>query len=541
MNRLFFLLLLFLPGFVFSQSLSAEKIAAIDSTLFPVERLKKPGYIVTILQDNHIVYNRATGYINIRKRLPFTIDSRVALASVSKQFTAMGIHLLEQEGKLSLNDEVHKYIPELPKYAAPILIKHLLSHTSGIRDHITIRGWENNQQSHIYHFNGTLDVLKNYCWTSFLAGEDFAYSNTGYVLLALIIERVSGQPFEKFMEKRIFDPLDMTSTEFSFRRKGEEYGHSTAYAYNAKRKQFRMFKIREVNALGATGIYTTVSDMIKWDRNFTHPIVGNAELIGEMQLSDTLNNGMSVHYNNGLKHRTEHGLQIIEHSGGWANYNIQYVRIPEMQMAFIIATNNEFDYPIGMGEQLLDILLPDETRELSAPITFESTGLREGYYLSDNMTLRQVINDHGIFKLRIPEKDHEKLFTIHSLPKDSCYQDNEFHLFCPGNNSFLWYGGTYFNTPRVYELMTSDQDFDYKATSGRYANCEMGGIRLKYHPLKDDYLMIGSLIKRIRLKKVTDGLYESKKKGFKIRFVDPYTFLLGNNRVFGLEFKRVED
>lgn len=531
--------LLWLP--VAAQNLSPEETARIDNEIFPAERNKKPGYIVTILRNNRIVYNRATGYINIRKRLPLTIDSRIALASVSKQFTAMGILLLEQEGKLSLTDDIHKYIPELPSYPFPVQLRHLLSHTSGIRDHITILGWENNQQNHFYHFPGMISVLRNYCWTSFPAGEDFAYSNTGYMLLAYVIERVSGQRFEDFMKDRIFEPLDMTSTEFSFRRKGEEFGYSTPYDYNKRRKSFVRHRFREANALGATGIYTTVSDMIKWNKNFTDPLVGDPELIARMEQSDTLNNGMSVHYNNGLKHRNLNGLHIIEHSGGWANYNIQYTRVPELGLCIIVAANNEFDYPIEMAEDVLKVFLPPAGPRKDTPVSFEETGLKEGLYLADNMTLREVKNQGGHFVITIPGYSENRDMMLYRNAADSCLADEEGYPFCPQSDHFIWSGGGYFNTPRTYTLLTPDPDFDGKACEGRYRNCEMGSVRLKYCKLQDRYVLIGSLIKRIRLEKVADRLYEAKRAGFKMQFIDPYTFNIGNSRVFGLEFKRVEE
>lgn len=510
--------------------------------MFPDERGKKPGYIVTIVQNDSLVYNRATGYINVGKEIPFTADSRIAIASLSKQFTALGLHLLMQEGKISLDDDVHKYIPELPKYPRPMLIRHLLSHTSGVRDHITILGWENNQQSHFYDFQGTVDALKKYCWTSFPSGEDFAYSNTGYVLLALIIERVSGQEFESFMKQRIFDPLHMDYTEFSFKRKGEEYGHSTAYNYNVKREQFRIFKYRESNALGATGIYTTVNDLLEWDRNFTTATVGGEKLLRFIQQSDTLNNGQSVNYHNGIKHYRKEGFEIVEHSGGWAHYNVEYIRVPALGLSIIIAANNEFDYPIEMGERLLKLLLPKKNQPLPyPPASAQNCALQNGLYLADNMSLREIItrNDSLFVKIR---GVHDDLFIpLYYNPEKRVVQDAEGFEVHIGSESFEWSGGSYFNTPRTFHQLHADTSFNYEATAGRYINCEMGSVRLKYKKMSDRFVMIGSLIKRVRLDKVYDKLYEAKKHDFKLIFIDQYTYLIGNSRVFGLEFKRIHN
>lgn len=539
MRQLLSILFLFQLTCSVAQPLSEEETKGIDA-LFPEERFKKPGFIVTVLRKDRIVYNRAVGYINVRQRIPFRIDSRIALASVSKQFTAMGILLLEEEGKLSLDDDIHKFIPELPSYPQSVTLRHLLAHTSGIRDHITILGWENNQQSHFYHFPGMLNELRDYCWTSFPSGQDFAYSNTGYMLLAYVIERVSGLRYEIFMQERIFEPLDMASTEVSFRRKAEEYGHSTPYDYRPKSKRFVARKIREVNALGATGIYTTVSDLLKWNHNFKNPIVGNPALIARMETAATLSSGKSVNYNNGIIHRTINGQKILEHSGGWANFNIQYIRVPETELTIIVASNNELDYPIEIADKVLHLFLPQQEAPSVPPRKFEEIGLVEGSYLAENMTLREVKNDKGLFTISHPTYGGEKNYQLFEAREEGCFSDAEGFEFCPEENGFEWSNGGYFNTPTHYQLLVDNPDFNYAAAVGRYANCELGSVRLKYSKMRKEYILIGSLIKRIRLEKVYGQVFESKKKGFKVYFIDAYTFQMGNNRVFGLEFKKTD-
>lgn len=512
----------------------------IDELLFKEERGNKPGYIVTIVQNDSVIYQRSTGMINVRKKIPIDDHSRFAIASVSKQFTALAIQFLVEEGKISLEDDVHKYIPELPRYPFVIRVKHLLSHTSGIRDHITILGWENNQLSHFYHFDGMLNVLKNYCWTSFPAGENFAYSNTGYMLLALIVQRVSDQPFEEFMQERIFQPLHMIETEFSFRRKGEEYNHSTPYKYLKGSKRFVGSKIREVNALGATGVYTTVSDLLKWDKNFYHHSIGSDETYYRLEEIDTLNDGSELYYNNGLKHRFVGDFRVIEHSGGWANYNIQYTRIPDLHTSIIVACNNAFDYPVEMAEEILDLIIPERyTPDPESSINQEVTGLPSGIYLSDNMILKKVQSING--KLAISDGLPGEHPPYYFVPNESgTYYDKEFMLFEPRDSSFLWMGGTYFNTPKKYTLLREDLSIDHSISEGKYINCELGHIRVKYNSYNESYTLIGSLIKRIKFKSIAPLTYYSKKKDCMIHFIDSYTFNLGNKRVFDLEFKQID-
>lgn len=511
----------------------------IDSTLFPELRANKPGYIVTVLQDDSIVYNRATGMINVQKKIPFDLNSKIGIASLSKQFTAFAIQMLIDEGKIGLTDEIHKYIPELPKYPFSVQIKHLLSHTSGIRDHLTILNWENNQLSHFYQFDGMLSELKNYCWTSFPAGENFAYSNTGYMLLALIIERVSGIPFERYMKENVFDPLHMSNTEFSFRRKGDEYDHSTPYSYNKRSKHFKKPRIREVNALGATGIYTTMNDLIKWDKNFYNHKIGNEAIFTRMLETDTLNDGSDLYYNNGLKHRFIGDHPIIEHSGGWANYNIQYTQIPDLHTTIIVACNNALDYPIEMAEKVLDIIIPERfTIDKKDEISLDEAHLKEGFYLSPNMVLRVVSENNNVMSISDPINKEQRTYQFAPDGNDG-YFDNDFMLMRHADSGFIWNGGTYFNTPKVYNHLSEELTINYDESEGKYINCELGTIRVKHRAYSDSYILIGSLIKRIKFKNVAPLTYYSKSKECMIHFIDSYTFNLGNQRVFDLEFKRI--
>lgn len=511
----------------------------VDSLLFPEERTNKPGYIVTVIENDSVVYNRSTGLINVGKKIPIDATSTFGIASLSKQFTGLAIQLLIEEGKIRLTDDIHKYIPELPKYPSTVQIKHLLSHTSGIRDHLTILNWENNQLSHFYHFDGMLSELKNYCWTSFPAGENFAYSNTGYMLLALVIERVSGKSFEEYMKQVIFEPLEMSQTEFSFRRKGEEYNHSTPYAYNKNSKHFKKPKIREVNALGATGIYTTINDLVKWNSNLYHHKVGKQEVYNRMFEIDTLNDSREVYYNNGLKHRFVGDYRIIEHSGGWANYNIQFMTIPDKHTTIIVACNNGLDYPIEMAEIVLDILIPERyTIRKEEEISLEEVKLEVGYYLSTNMVLRYLDNQSGSMTISDPINPDHRKFNF-APDGSSGFFDNDFLPMHIVDSSFIWSGGTYFNTPKKYVHLPIESTIDKGQSSGKYLNCELGAIRVKYRAYNDTYVLIGSMIKRIIFKNVAPLTYFSKKKDCMIHFVDSYTFNLGNQRVFDLEFKRI--
>lgn len=523
----------------FAQPDSEKLINTMDSLFFKEDGNKRPGYSVAILKDNAVIYQRSIGQINVEKRIDFDENSIFAIASCSKQFTAFGVLLLEQEGKLKLTDDIRKYIPELPVYEKPILIKHLLSHTSGIRDHITMLEWENSQNIHSLDFWGAVWGLEYYNCSSFDPGEDFAYTNTGYVLLGFIAERVSGKPFEAFMKESIFDPLEMNNTEFSTKRKYKEYGFSRPYNYNWKSKKFQTKWLNESNATGAVGIYTTMSDYAKWDQNFTTMTIGNKAMFERYLSSDTLNNGMSVNYNFGLKSRTFRGFDIIEHSGGWAFYNFQHTRIPELGLSIIISTNNEFDYPIGMVEKYLKEIIPNdrvpsfERRDLIVNSNIE------GIYRSDDFTTRTIKNRDGRIYISGKGLYGAKEFELYSLAKNEFVDSTGSRLyFNPEESSFQWSGGGYFNSPKkFYSIDTAA--IDLQKLSGRFSSDELGSIKIKYNRRRRTIRLKSSftgvyLPKRLKIEEITGSRINLSNVDFSIIVKDENTLILGNSWVFNV-------
>lgn len=511
--------------------------ARMDSLFFTDSRGKHPGFSILIVKDGKTVYNRSTGLANVRKEIPVSSETVFALASVSKQFTALGILLLEEEGKLKTTDDVRKYIPELPEYPYPIQIKHLLSHTSGIRDHIMMLDWEDDQKPHYYTFAGTLEALQRFNGLSFAPGEDFAYSNTGYELLAMIIERVSGKKFEQYMQEVIFKPLGMEHSEFSFRRKHEEYNYSCPYNYLEKNKTFRKQKLSEVNAMGATGVYTTLNDFVKWDQNFTNHTVGSENVHEKMNTPGILNSGESVNYNNGLKHRLFKGYKLIEHSGGWAHYNFNYTRIPELNMSVIIGSNNEYDYPIGMNEKILHVLIPENRMDEPKPETDNFT-LTAGTYLSSDFTLRRIKLEGKNPIIQGPHLYGAKKYRILDS-STSCFADSVHYSICPDEDlkGFAWSGGSYFNTPKNFRQYVSEIR-DYANCSGKYTNPELGKLKIKYKAKSKKLILIRSIAKHIKLEEIEPGLFKAGRAGYSVLFMDSETISLGNDWVFNVLYKK---
>lgn len=533
-----FVLILFLGQDALGQFDSEYLIRTMDSLFFSEEGDNRPGYSIAVLKDNSIIYQRSKGQINLEKKIEFTENSMFAIASCTKQFTAFGVLLLEQEGKVELTDDIRKYIPELPEFEHTITIKHLLSHTSGIRDHITLLGWENKQWSKYYTFKGTIRALQKYQGLSFQPGEDFAYSNTGYVLLAYLIERVSGTPIQEFMQTRIFEPLEMNTTQFVYKREYQNFGFSRPYNYNWEKEKFITYRRLEVNAMGAVGIYTTINDFIKWDQNFTTMKVGNAILFDKFVQSDTLKNGMIINYNNGLKERYVRGYHVVEHSGGWAYYNFQYLRIPEIGLSVIVASNNELDYPIGMVETYIKTLLPTERIPAIESKETKNETLKSGTYIADNFNIRTISEDAGGLKISAEHLYGANSYDLSQLPNGN-YRDSTGSELIPNSvgTSFRWTGGSYFNVPREFYLLDTVTP-DLTKYAGKYENAELGTLRIHYKKKQGTIMIKSSFGKNPKVREMIGKYIDLESAQYDLLFKDENTLIIGNGAVFNLEFTR---
>ncbi len=238
----------------------------VDAIFKDFDSASSPGCAVAAYQGERIVYKRAYGMANLDHDVRLTPASVFHVASVSKQFTAAAILLLAQEGKLSLDDEVRKHIPELPDFGHRITIRHLAHHTSGIRDQwslLGLAGWRYSRD--LITDDDVLELLARQKDLNFVPGERHLYSNSGYTLMAMIVSRVSGQSFREFTTERIFKPLGMLNTHF--RDNFSEIVKNQAYGYAPERGTFRL-SVTNFDTAGATSLMTTVEDLARWHAQF---------------------------------------------------------------------------------------------------------------------------------------------------------------------------------------------------------------------------------------------------------------------------------
>jgi CubicO group peptidase (beta-lactamase class C family) len=337
--------------------LSKEQISRIDGVFNQYDRKDTPGCALAIVKDGKVIYKHGYGMANLEYDIPITPSSVFHTGSVSKQFTAFAITLLAAEGKLNLNDDIRKYLPEVPDFGKTITIKHLLYHTSGLRDQwelLAMAGWRLDDvitQEHI------LKMVQHQKALNFEPGAEQLYSNTGYTLLAVTVERVSGMKFRWFAMERIFKPLGMTATHFHDDH--EVVVKNRAYAYAPG--SMGIFKLTALNYsnVGATSLFTTAEDMAKWALNFEDQKVGGKAVLDQMLEQGVLNNGKKISYAFGLSLGKYKGYPIVEHGGADAGYRSHIIRFPEQRMAIIVHSNHALADPGDLSRKVADVFLPD--------------------------------------------------------------------------------------------------------------------------------------------------------------------------------------
>jgi CubicO group peptidase (beta-lactamase class C family) len=314
-----------------------------------------PGCAVGVSQEGKSVFEKAAGMADLEHDVPIRPDTIFEAGSVSKQFTAAAVLLLARDGKLSLDDQVRKYVPELPDYGAPLTLRHMLNHTSGLRDWgsvAAIAGWPRGTRVHTH--GHVLDVVSRQRGLNFPPGTRYSYSNTGYNLAAIIVSRVSGQSFAEFSRARLFSPLGMSRT--SWRDDYTRIVKDRATAYADRSGGFSIEMPFE-NIHGNGGLLTTVGDLLRWTRNFSQPIVGDAAFVREEQEPGRFNDGRPHGYALGLFVGSYQGVREVSHSGATAGYRAWLSEYPERKLAVAVLCNVSSGNATQYAHAIADIYL----------------------------------------------------------------------------------------------------------------------------------------------------------------------------------------
>lgn len=355
-------------GATFSAAARAACTEQVDSLFAPWDREDSPGAVVGVFEKGRILHARGYGIANLDYGIPLSPQTVLRTGSISKQFVAMGVALLAEQGKLSIGDDVRKFLPEFPDYGTPITIDHLVHHTSGIREYLTLVSLIGKPEGsgYVYTPEDVLSLLSRQKALEFEPGDIFSYSNSGYFLLAQIISRVSGTSASSFLEKHIFEPLGMESTRLHddpnaiIRNRGIGYSPTRDGGYR--------MNILRLKVVGDLGVITSIEDFFKWDQNFYDNQLGNAsrELMDTIMAPGTLNNGEKLSYGHGLFIDRYRGLETIGHDGSAVGYVGDYLRFPEQQFSILVLSNLSSFSPEVMTRKIADLCLADRFTEAQA-------------------------------------------------------------------------------------------------------------------------------------------------------------------------------
>ena len=341
----------------FAQTGASPTPAAAVDTVFARWTQASPGCAVGVARDGRIVLERAYGMADLERDAPNRADTIFEAGSVSKQFTAAAVLLLARDGRLSLDDPVRKYVPELPEYAAgTITLRHLLTHTSGLRDWgelAGIAGWPRGRRVHTHAH--VLEIVARQRALNFAPGTNWSYSNSGYNLSAIIVARVSGQSFADFSRDRIFGPSGMART--SWRDDYTRIVKHRAIAYAPAAGGYREDMPFE-NVHGNGGLLTTVGDLLRWNEHFSSPTIGDHQLVAAQQTPGRFNDGRAHEYAMGLYVRTYRGVREVSHSGSTAGYRAYLARYPEHRASVAVLCNAADANPTQYARAVAAAYLP---------------------------------------------------------------------------------------------------------------------------------------------------------------------------------------
>ena len=343
------------PGRLAAQ-ISADTAALIDQVFTPFNRSDAPGCSIGIDRNGAPLFRRGYGMASLESGAPMTEFSVVESGSVAKQFTAGAINYLALQGKLSLDDPIRKYLPELPDYGSPITIRMALNHTSGIRDMWTLFSLAGIEPgTHLYTMDRALAMVYRQKELNFPPNSAFLYSNSGFLLLADVVKRVSGIPLAQFSQEIFFKPLGLTHTQWRDDWNRVVPGRVTAYGRNEK-SGFQV-DMPFMSVYGAGGLLTTVGDLLKWNDHLTHPTIGGQPWVDLMQQRGRLTDGKDISYAAGLFMTEYRGEAEISHSGATGGYRTYLARWPARKLSLALLCNVANANTIALGQQVADVFI----------------------------------------------------------------------------------------------------------------------------------------------------------------------------------------
>lgn len=371
-------------------ALDPSVVKQIDAVFAPWDNTRSPGAVIAVSRHGKVIFARGYGMSNLEHDIPLSPDSIFHVASISKQFTAACVQLLAGEGKLAWSDDIRRHVPELPDYGQRITLAHLAHHTSGLRDQwslLRLAGWRDDD---LITEDDVLHIASRQKSLNFAPGKEYVYCNTGYTLLAIVVKRVSGLSLREFADERIFKPLGMRATHFHSDHTEIVRGRTSAY----EPRQAGGYKISipVFDTYGATSLFTTVSDLLKWEQNFIEPRVGGRAFVDALLTSGRLNRGTATGYGLGVISGRPRGILEVGHSGADAGYRSDVVQFPEHGLAVTVFCNLSSMRPSLLSRKVAEIILSGTFTPLPAAVTMAKGELKRlsgAYYNEATDELRR--------------------------------------------------------------------------------------------------------------------------------------------------------
>ena len=375
----------------------------LDARIAPIfsafDRGESPGCAVGVYRSGEILYERGFGWANLERRERLTPSSSLPVASISKQFTAALIILLAREGGLSLDDDIQRFVPELPDSGRRITLRHLLHHTSGIADsaYLSFVADLVNQPSE--DDEALLALLSRQPSPRHPPGEAFEYCNSGYFLLHLAARRVTDVTWEELLAQRVFRPLGMEHTRYFVLSEAADQPPATGYMQSGT--EVRPAAVDAWGPPGAGGVVTTIKDLARWDRNFDDPVLGGRELIAALREPENLPSGERTKYGMGLELGEFRGLRSEGHSGDDLGFHATYRRLPSQRISVAVICNSSAAAAGVLADQVLDAVIPTAASsprpgtEVSSTATFPSDPSALGAYVEESTLEERILIADG--------------------------------------------------------------------------------------------------------------------------------------------------
>jgi CubicO group peptidase (beta-lactamase class C family) len=337
----------------YSQKLPDSVVSRIDNLFQKWDKTSVPGCAIGIVRNDTLIYAKGYGMANLENGIPISPETVFYMASVSKQFTGYSIILLARQGKLTLDDDIRKYLPWIHDFGKTLTIRHLLNHTSGLRDDITLAAITGLGYDGMLTQELAINLIKNQTSLNFDPGERYSYSNSNYVLLAEIVKTASGKSFRSFADSAIFKPLGMVNSQFQDNYAGLIKNRALSYSGTRDNKTLNSFQ--NVYTVGDGGLFSNINDMAKWVINLYSPLAGDQKDIEQLTWKGKLNNGKEITYASGIGNSIYNGRIKYSHSGGLAGYRTYVSAFPELKMGFIVFSNDGDFNSSAKANEMADI------------------------------------------------------------------------------------------------------------------------------------------------------------------------------------------